>query len=184
MLQPFNIEVVSQRELGIEDAVEDGLSFVENSLIKARHAARISGLPAIADDSGLCVAALHGAPGIYSARFSGEDATDASNISKLLHELHRLGATEANQRSAFFHCALTLVEHADDPRPIICEGSWHGEILTEPTGTEGFGYDPVFWVGSKNRSAAQLSREEKGALSHRGVALKKLVAQLADNEAI
>jgi len=184
MLAPLDIEVISQRDLGVPDAVEDGLSFVENSLIKARHAARITGLPAIADDSGLCVEALLGAPGIYSARYSGCDATDADNIQKLLNELGSQQTTASSSRAAFFHCALTMVKHGDDPRPIICEGSWHGEILHEPTGSEGFGYDPIFWVANEQRSAAQLSTKEKSAISHRGQALKKLIARLSDDGAI
>ncbi len=173
LLGPFNIDVVSQRELGISDAIEDRLSFVENSLIKARHAARLSGLPALADDSGLCVEALKGAPGIYSARFSGEQASDQSNIDLLLEKL-----TGENNRNAYFHCALTLVRHADDPQPLICEGSWHGQIDTSQKGDSGFGYDPVFYLPELDKTAAQLSKEEKQAISHRGRAMAKLVASL------
>lgn len=173
MLGELGIEVVSQRQLDIADAIEDGLSFVENSLIKARHASRLSGLPAIADDSGLCVTALKGEPGIYSARYGGEDTTDLKNIEQLLANL-----AGYDQRQGYFHCALTLVTHADDPQPIICEGSWHGEIATAVSGDQGFGYDPVFYLPELAKTAAQLTKAEKSAISHRGLAMAKLIPTL------
>ena len=171
--QPFDI--VSQKDLGITDADETGLSFVENAILKARHASRISGMPALADDSGLCVDVLGGAPGIYSARYAGPGASDADNNRKLLETLLPLRAQ--SPLTARFVCVLVLVRHADDPLPLICQGEWEGEILAQPRGEQGFGYDPMFFVPSDNMSSAELPRERKNALSHRGQALQQLKAK-------
>ncbi len=175
LLAPLDMRIVPQRQLDIEDAIEDGLSFVENALIKARHASKQSGLPAIADDSGIEVDALQGRPGIYSARFSGEQANDESNNALLLKQLDGI-ATQ--QRSARYQCVLVYMRHSEDPTPIICQGSWEGTILTEPTGNGGFGYDPLFYVASEQCSAAELDPERKAQLSHRGKAMQLLLAQL------
>lgn len=173
------IEVVNQGSLGIQDAVEDGLSFIENAIIKARHAARLGKAPALADDSGLCVPLLNHAPGIYSARFAGEHGNDAANNQKLLDELkvyHDRGETVP----AYFVCVLALVRHADDPLPLIAVGKWHGQIINQPAGEQGFGYDPVFYVPKLGKTSAQLDRETKNKLSHRGQALKALIETLKD----
>jgi XTP/dITP diphosphohydrolase len=172
MLSAFNFEVVAQSEFDIADVAETGTTFVENAIIKARHAARKSGLPAIADDSGLAVTALGGAPGVYSARFAGDNANDHDNILKLLAELKDVPPT---QRQARFLCVLVYMRHADDPTPLICQGEWHGSITNELIGENGFGYDSVFWVAEQNCSSAQLSAEQKNQLSHRGKALALLV---------
>ncbi len=164
-------EIVPQKSLGIIDAIEDGLSFVENAIIKARHAAKSSGLPAIADDSGIEVDALNGAPGIYSARYSGENATDQLNNEKLLREL---ADTISEQRSARYHCVIVYVKHESDPMPLIFSGSWEGRILTHPDGDGGFGYDPLFYCPEFQCSAALLSKEQKHSISHRGKALNQL----------
>ena len=169
------VNVIPQGQLNIADAVEDGLSFVENAIIKARHASKISGKPAIADDSGICVPALGGAPGIYSARYSGEDATDQKNLQKLLETMKDV---PDDQRQARFHCVLVYLRHAEDPTPLVCHGSWPGVITREPAGTGGFGYDPIFFVPSEGKTAAELTREEKSAISHRGQALKLLLDAL------
>lgn len=171
--QPFDI--VSQKDIGISDADETGLSFVENAILKARHASRISGMPALADDSGLCVDVLGGAPGIYSARYAGPGASDADNNRKLLETLLPLRAQ--SPLTARFVCVLVLVRHADDPLPLICQGEWEGEILAQPRGEQGFGYDPLFFVPFDNMSSAELPRERKNALSHRGQALQQLKAK-------
>ncbi|MGH8458368.1 MAG: RdgB/HAM1 family non-canonical purine NTP pyrophosphatase [Nevskiales bacterium] len=175
MLAGLDIEVVSQRELGIPDAEETGLSFVENAILKARHAAHASGLSAIADDSGLEVDALNGAPGIYSARYAGPDATDAHNNHKLLTVL---AALPPDKRTARFQCLMVYLRHAQDPTPIICQGSWEGRILDAPRGNNGFGYDPLFWVSGQDCSSAELSPETKNRLSHRGQALRQLLEKL------
>lgn len=175
MLSSLGMEVMPQSEFAVTEVAETGSTFVENAIIKARHAAKETGLPAIADDSGLAVDALGGAPGVYSARYSGEQATDKSNIIKLLEAM---SDTPKGQRQAKFLCVLVFMRHADDPTPIICQGEWQGEILSEQLGENGFGYDPVFWVESQNCSSAQLSREQKNGLSHRAKALKLLLAQL------
>jgi len=175
LLATHHMQVIAQGELGIEDTVEDGLSFVENAIIKARHASIRSGLPAIADDSGLEVDALKGEPGIYSARFAGEHADDAANNRKLLAAL---AGIPDEQRSARFQCLMVFMRHAEDPTPLICQGSWEGRILREPRGDNGFGYDPLFWVASENASAAELPAEVKNAQSHRGKALRCLLQQL------
>lgn len=173
--QPF--DVLSQKDLGVSDADETGLSFVENAILKARHAARITGLPALADDSGLCVDVLGGAPGIYSARYAGPDASDADNNRKLLEvlEAHRSGSPLI----ARFVCVLVLVRHVADPLPLICLGEWEGEILEAPRGEQGFGYDPLFFVPSDGMSSAELPRARKNALSHRGQALQQLKGRIA-----
>jgi XTP/dITP diphosphohydrolase len=175
MLADLDIELVSQRELGISDAEETGLSFVENAILKARHAAQASSLPAIADDSGLEVDALDGAPGIYSARYAGPDATDAHNNHKLLKALAKIPEKE---RTARFRCLLVYLRHAADATPLICQGTWEGRILEAPRGNNGFGYDPLFWVPGQNCSSAELPPELKNRLSHRGQALQQLLEQL------
>ncbi|MFT6155071.1 MAG: XTP/dITP diphosphohydrolase [Bermanella sp.] len=175
MLSGLGIEVLPQSEFDVTEVAETGSTFVENAIIKARHAAKHTGLPAIADDSGLAVDALGGAPGVYSARYSGEHATDQSNITKLLGTM---ADVPTDKRQAKFLCVLVYMRHADDPSPIICQGEWCGEIMTEQQGANGFGYDPIFWVNQLNSSSAQLSHQQKNALSHRGKALKLLLAQL------
>jgi len=175
MLSTLNMEVVPQATFNIEDADETGLTFVENAIIKARHASAIAGLPAIADDSGLEVDFLNGAPGIYSARYSGEGATDEKNLLKLLDALKDV---PEEKRTARFQCLLVYMRHAEDPTPLICQGTWEGIITTGPQGENGFGYDPVFYVPSHNCSSAQLAADEKNKLSHRGQALKKLLTAL------
>ncbi len=176
------VQVTPQGQLTIEDAIEDGLSFIENALIKARHASRISGLPAIADDSGLCVPILGGQPGIYSARFAQDEEgfghnKDLVNNQKLLRllEPHRHSGEPIIGQ---FVCVLALVRHADDPLPIIAQGIWQGEILAASQGELGFGYDPLFWVPSLGKSAAQLSKTQKNAISHRGQAMQLLLSSL------
>ncbi|MBT3032442.1 MAG: RdgB/HAM1 family non-canonical purine NTP pyrophosphatase [Candidatus Thiodiazotropha sp. (ex Lucina pensylvanica)] len=176
LLASEQITVVAQKEFNIPDAIEDGLSFVENAIKKARHAASLSGLPAIADDSGIEVDALNGAPGIYSARFAGPDSTDEANLQKLLDHLKEI--PEA-QRSARFQCLLVYMRHAEDPTPIICQGTWEGRILHQPRGENGFGYDPIFYVPSHDCSSAELEPKVKNSLSHRGQALKKLLHALS-----
>lgn len=175
LLAPLAFDVVPQGELGISDAAETGLTFIENALIKARHAAQHSGLPALADDSGLAVDALGGAPGIYSARYAGPQAHDTDNNQKLLREL---ADTPDAQRGARYHCVLVYLRHAADPTPLICHGQWQGRILNEPQGDGGFGYDPLFFVPIENCSAAELSAARKNALSHRGQALRLLIQHL------
>ena len=164
ILASFGIEIKAQRDYGIEDVPETGLTFIENALIKARHAARQSGLPAIADDSGLCVPALGGAPGIYSARYSGEG--DAGNNRKLLAALEN-----AQDRRAYYVCLIVYLRHADDPLPIIAQGLWHGTIALEARGDGGFGYDPLFVPAGDSRPAAEYSAAEKNSISHRARAL-------------
>ncbi|SJN23281.1 RdgB/HAM1 family non-canonical purine NTP pyrophosphatase [Psychrobacter sp. JB385] len=176
----LHVTIVPQGELGIEDAVEDGLSFVENAIIKARHASRISGLPAIADDSGLCVPALGNAPGIYSARYAGEHGNDSKNNAKLVADLQPIRTEHANKPiKGMFVCVLAMVRHADDSLPIIAQGLWQGEILEAPHGEGGFGYDPLFWLPELQASAASLSATDKNRISHRGQAIKQLLAQLS-----
>ncbi|EIY4983853.1 XTP/dITP diphosphatase [Klebsiella quasipneumoniae] len=175
LLEDFGLDIVAQTELGVESAEETGLTFIENAILKARHAAQITGLPAIADDSGLAVDALGGAPGIYSARYAGVDASDQQNLEKLLDALQDV---PDDQRQAQFHCVLVYLRHAEDPTPLVCHGSWPGVIAREATGHGGFGYDPIFFVPSEGKTAAELSREEKSAISHRGQALKLLLDAL------
>lgn len=171
------ISVIAQGKLDIEDAIEDGLSFVENAIIKARHASRQSGLPAIADDSGLCVSILGGAPGIYSARYAGEHGDDAANNAKLLQDLSPLRQDD-KPIEAMFVCVLALVEHADDPLPKIFQGTWSGELLEAPRGEHGFGYDPLFWLPELGISSAELTKVEKNKISHRGQAMQLFSASL------
>lgn len=168
-------ELLSQADLNVTEAEETGLSFVENALLKARNAAAQTGLPALADDSGLCVNALGGAPGIYSARYGGDNANDADNNAKLIATL----ASEQNRR-AHFHCALVFVRHAEDPAPIICEGRWLGDIIDQPRGDNGFGYDPHFYVADLNKTAAELPPADKNRLSHRGQAVAAFVQRFKE----
>lgn len=177
LLAPLDMEVLPQSEFHISSVEETGLTFVENAILKARYASKISGLPAIADDSGLEVDALKGLPGIYSARYAGEAANDAANNEKLLREL---AGVKQEDRTARFQCVLVYLEHPADPTPIICQGSWEGVILEAPAGEQGFGYDPLFWVPSKQCSSAELDRHEKNRLSHRGKALVELINKLTD----
>ena len=170
-------EVIAQGNLGVEDAEETGLTFIENALLKARNAARVTGLPALADDSGLCVDYLHNAPGLYSARYSGGHGDDAANNAKLLRELD---GVPTPQRGAFFICVLALLQHADDPAPLIAEARWHGRILDAPRGTNGFGYNPLFLPDGQNASVAELDTATKNRLSHRGQALAQLHARLIE----
>ena len=176
LLQPAGLQVVSQDALGVEPPEETGLTFVENALIKARAACAATGLPALADDSGVVVDALGGAPGVRSARYAGDGASDADNVAKLLDALEDVAAPE---RTAAFVCAIVYLRHARDPCPIVCEGVWEGRILDVARGAGGFGYDPVFFVASLGRTAAELSRAEKNAVSHRGQALAQLLGRLA-----
>lgn len=175
LLNPSGFEVISQTSLGIPDAAETGLTFVENAIIKARQAARLSGLPAIADDSGLEVDALNGEPGIYSARFAGDPSNDERNNQLLLEKLR---SVPDGGRTARFQCVLVYLRHAADPSPVICQASWAGSILHEPRGESGFGYDPLFFVPTHKCSAAQLDANEKARISHRGQAMKKLLQAL------
>ena len=176
MLADMKIQVIPQSEFAVSDADETGTTFVENAIIKARHAARITGLPAVADDSGLEVDLLHGRPGVYSARFAGAGASDKENIDKLLAELQ--GAPDY-LKSARFWCVLVYMRHAEDPTPVICQGTWEGVILEAPCGENGFGYDPIFFVPTEGCSSAELDPVTKNRLSHRGQALAKLKAALA-----
>ena len=175
LLGGLQLEVVPQSHLNVADADETGLTFVENAILKARHAAQHTGLPALADDSGLEVDALHGAPGIYSARYAGAKASDTENLQKLLGLLKDV---PQEKRGARFQCVLVYLRHALDPTPLICQGTWEGRILHEPRGANGFGYDPVFYVPTHAVSAAELSPETKNFLSHRGQALRQLLAGL------
>jgi XTP/dITP diphosphohydrolase len=175
MLAGLHLTVVPQSDFSVVEVEETGLTFVENALLKARNATRHTGLPAIADDSGIEVDALHGAPGIYSARYAGEGASDARNLEKLLADLRDV--PEA-RRTARFVCLMVYLRHELDPTPIICQGSWEGRVLFEPRGAGGFGYDPVFFVPTHSCSSAELPPEVKNQLSHRGQALRALVAAL------
>lgn len=180
LLKPLGLTPVAQGELGVSEAEEPAVTFVENAILKARHAARITGLAALADDSGLAVDALGGQPGVRSARYAGESASDEDNVRALLSALE--GVPE-EQRTAQFHCVLVYLRHADDPTPVICHGRWPGTILEQPRGDGGFGYDPVFLVPETGTSAAELSREDKGRISHRGRALAQLLEQLGSGSA-
>ena len=177
LFAPFRIEVLPQSAFDIPEAEEPHCTFVENALAKARHAAHLSGLPAMADDSGLCVAALGGEPGVHSAYYAGKDGDratrDARNNARLLAEL-----APRSDRRAHYYCVLVLVRHAEDPQPVIAEGEWHGEILTAPRGTGGFGYDPLFLVPPANCSSAELTAEQKNAISHRALAFARLAERL------
>jgi len=178
LLAPHRYEVVAQSLVAVPDAEETGLSFVENAIIKARHACQHSGLPALADDSGLEVDFLDGAPGIRSARFSGTGATDMRNMDKLLTLMRDVPPAS---RTARFQCLLVFLRHATDPTPLICQGTWEGRILTAPQGDNGFGYDPIFFAPETNCSAAQLTQEQKNTHSHRGKALAGLLAALTSH---
>ncbi len=173
LLAPLGIEIVPQSDFAIPEAVEDGTSFVENALIKARHASRLTGLPAIADDSGLEVAALDGAPGIRSSRYAGPGADDADNVARLLAAM-----ADMDDRRARFVCVMVYLRHAEDPVPVICHGFWRGRIAERPSGGHGFGYDPVFVVEGLGRTSAELEPSEKARLSHRAQALARLVDEL------
>jgi XTP/dITP diphosphohydrolase len=175
LLAPLDIEVVPQSELGVPDAEESHCTFVENALGKARNAARHAGLPALADDSGICAAALGGEPGVHSARFGGEPRSDARNNARLVELLK-----ERVDRRAHYYCVVVLVRHAEDPEPLIAEGRWYGEIIDVPRGTGGFGYDPHFFLPSLGITAAELDPARKNALSHRGKALARLIAALRE----
>ena len=175
LLADFHMDIVPQSQFQVPEVEETGLTFVENAILKARNAAARAGLPAIADDSGIEVDALHGAPGIRSARFAGPGASDQANLDKLLADLEEV--PEA-QRGARFQCLVVYLEHAEDPTPIICQGTWEGRITREPRGENGFGYDPVFFVPDHGCTSAELPPESKNAISHRGQALRKLVAAL------
>ena len=177
MLEPLGWTVRPQSEWDMPEAVEDGLSFVENALIKARHAARLAALPCLADDSGLVVDALGGAPGIYSARYAG-DGGDGANCEKLLTAMQDVPDAE---RSAHFYCAMALVHHADDPAPLIAIGRWDGFITRQPSGAGGFGYDPLFWVPGENCTSAELAPGVKNSMSHRGRALRAMCGLLQDD---
>jgi XTP/dITP diphosphohydrolase len=177
ILADLDIELVAQSKLGIEDAAETGTTFVENALLKARHAARISGLPALGDDSGICVDALDGSPGLYSARYAGTHGDAAANIVKLLDALRDVPEAK---RTAHFHCTIVLLRSADDPAPLIAEGRWHGRILDAPRGVNGFGYDPVFLDPTIGESAAELDAATKNRIGHRGQALARLRELISD----
>ena len=172
-LASLTIEILTQAQLGIDEAEEPHCTFVENALAKARHVSRVSGLPALADDSGICVAALGGAPGVQSARYAGEPKSDSRNNEKLLQAMK--GVVD---RRAHYYCVLVLVRHADDPQPLIAEGEWHGEIAQQMRGEGGFGYDPLFWLPELNKMSAELSRDEKAHISHRAQALRILLKRL------
>ncbi len=176
ILEGVAFQALPQTDFDVSEAEETGLTFVENAILKARHACHFSGLPAIADDSGLEVDALQGAPGIYSARYAGVGATDAENLSKLLKNIENVPEQE---RTARFQCLMVYMRHEHDPTPVICQGTWEGRILHQAVGDNGFGYDPVFFVPSENCSAAQLDAVVKNTLSHRGQALAQLVERLA-----
>jgi XTP/dITP diphosphohydrolase len=175
ILSPLGYELVTQLSLGIDTPPETGATFAENALLKARHAARLSGLPAIADDSGIEVDVLGGRPGVYSARYAGEGATDLANLQKMLAELRDV---PADRRSAHYQCVIAFVRTADDPSPLIACGTWHGRILEQPRGSGGFGYDPIFQPADLDISAAELSATEKNSRSHRGEALRALARLL------
>jgi XTP/dITP diphosphohydrolase len=177
LLAPLGLELVTQSSLGVHSPPETGTTFIENALIKARHAARVTQLPAISDDSGIEVDALGGRPGVYSARFAGENASDQDNLHKLLAELHDV---HAEFRQARYHCVIVFVRATNDPEPVIAHGKWEGQITTEPRGSGGFGYDPIFRPAGLHSTAAQLPPEEKNKISHRAHALLALVAQLRE----
>jgi XTP/dITP diphosphohydrolase len=173
LLSPLGYRVRTQSELGIDEAEEPHPTFIENALTKARHASRASGLPALADDSGICAPALGGAPGVHSARYAGEPRSDDANNAKLVQAL-----SSHTDKSAYYYCVLVFVRHAEDPQPVIAEGRWQGELITKPRGEGGFGYDPHFLLPALGKTAAELSAEQKNELSHRGQALRALMAKL------
>ena len=173
LLAPFDFDALPQSALGVSDAPEPHATFIENALAKARHASRATGLPALADDSGICVPALNGAPGVFSARYAGEPKSDQRNNEKLLADI------EAHRdRRAFYYCSLVLVMHTDDPHPLIADGEWHGELIDAPRGTGGFGYDPFFFLAEYNMTAAELAPDIKNGISHRGKAMQALAEKL------
>jgi len=176
VLSTLDIQIIPQVKYQVPEAEETGLTFVENAIIKARNAAKYTGLPAIADDSGIEVDALNGMPGVHSARYAGLNGGDQANNEKLLMELSK---TNDPQRVARFHCIIVYLQHADDPTPVICQGVWEGKILEKPSGSRGFGYDPLFFVPTHACSSAELDRDEKNRISHRGQALRKLLDTLA-----
>ena len=185
LLAPFAMTLIAQGELGIEPAAETGCTFVENALEKARHASRESGLPAIADDSGLSVDALNGEPGVYSARYAGSPANDAANNRKLVAELTERGLLGAHgapseRTAAFFFSVVVLLRHAEDPTPLIASGRWNGQITGNPHGSNGFGYDPHFWLPDRQLTSADLPTEEKNRISHRALAVAALTRQLGE----
>ncbi len=175
LFAPLKLQIIPQSELNVEEIEETGLTFIENAILKARHAAKITGLPALADDSGLVVDSLQGAPGIYSARYAGSKASADDNIQKLLTDLNNV--TDV-RRLAHFHCALVFMQHANDPTPLVCEGKWHGTILHAKKGDYGFGYDPVFYDATLEKTAAELPLAIKNKISHRGMALESLLKLL------
>lgn len=177
LLADTGLKIAPQSDYDVPEAIEDGMGFVENALIKARNAALHTGMPAIADDSGIAVDALHGEPGIHSARFAGENANDEANLQLLLEKMKDV---EQELRTARFICLMVYVEHANDPTPLICQGSWEGRLLCSPQGENGFGYDPIFYVAEKNCSSAELAADEKNAISHRGQAIRCLVNKLTN----
>lgn len=173
LLAPIDFDLHTQAEFNVPEAEEPHVTFVENAIAKARHAAHLTGLPALADDSGVCVNALGGAPGVYSARYAGEPKSDQRNNEKLIADL-----ASHTDKSAYYYCVLVFVRHADDPQPVIADGRWNGEMIAEPRGQGGFGYDPYFWIPSLQKTVAELSAEEKNRLSHRGQALRALIEKL------
>lgn len=180
VLEPLGFQIVAQANLGIREAEEPHVTFVENALLKARHASRLSGMPAFADDSGICVAALGGEPGVRSARYAGcapRDAQDARNNEKLVAAL-----ASVRDRRAHYYCVIVLVRHTTDPEPLIAEGRWHGEVIDQPRGSGGFGYDPFFYIPALGATAAELTPDQKNAVSHRGQALKHMVARLLEEQ--
>ena len=173
LLEPLGIEVLPQSAFNVAEADEPHCTFVENALAKARHASRCTGLPALADDSGICANALHGEPGIHSARYAGEPRSDERNNQKLVEAL-----TNQSNRNAHYYCVIVLVRHADDPQPIIADGTWHGEIILQPRGSDGFGYDPYFYLPQLGKTSAELPLEQKNQISHRSKALARLVESI------
>jgi XTP/dITP diphosphohydrolase len=173
LLAPINFDLHTQSEFNVPEAEEPHVTFVENAIAKARHASRLTGKPALADDSGVCVNALGGAPGVYSARYAGEPKSDQRNNEKLIADL-----AAHTDKSAYYYCVLVFVRHADDPQPVIADGRWNGEMIAEPRGQGGFGYDPYFWIPELKKTAAELTSEEKNRLSHRGQALRALIEKL------
>jgi XTP/dITP diphosphohydrolase len=175
LLKPLGIEVLPQSVLNVAESEEPYSTFIENALVKARHASRCTGLPALADDSGICVNALNGKPGILSARYAGEPRSDERNNQKLVDVL-----TDQADRKAHYYCVIVLLRHPDDPQPLIADGSWHGEIVLGPRGTGGFGYDPYFFLPDLGKTAAELPAEQKNRISHRGKALARLVERISE----
>lgn len=173
LLAPLEYALHAQAEFDVPEAEEPHVTFIENAIAKARHASRLTGLPALADDSGVCVNALGGAPGVYSARFAGEPKSDHRNNEKLIADL-----AAHKDKSAYYYCVLVFVRQADDPQPIIADGCWHGEMVSEPRGQGGFGYDPYFWLPALQKTVAELTAAEKNSLSHRGQALRALIEKL------